>query len=418
MSDGPPGLPPPNKWHTASWVLYDLANTVFAATVTFLLAPHLRADWTGVANSAAMIFAAFGTPLVASMADRTDRAGRYCALATLGCIAAMVFFGVFTATPPLLAAFFIATVCYQAALVFYNALLPSVARPEHMGVVSGLGVGLGYVGTVFTLVIVIPVQRHYGLPAAFFVATGTFLIGALPCMLLVRDRRPIASARFSWALARQEGQALLQSLRDLPRHPTPMWFLIANFFAVDVLNTAILFYGKLLRAGFGAAVEHGELVILGHRVADIGEFLTIGGLAVNLPALVSGLLIGHMADGLGARRAYATAIVCLLFGLVGAAVFIGRSPLAFLIAMSCFGGLGLAGIWTAGRKLLTELVPREQVGRYFGLYGVTNKVSIIGSSVCGVIMETLGPRMAILSQVLPLLLALHCLHRMCRAGRR
>jgi len=39
---------------------------------------------------------------------------------------------------------------FQAALVFYNSLLPSVASEEHIGLVSGLGVGLGLSGTVFT----------------------------------------------------------------------------------------------------------------------------------------------------------------------------------------------------------------------------------------------------------------------------
>ena len=50
----------------------------------------------------------------------------------------------------ILVAYFFATICYQAALVFYNAMLPSVSTSANIGVVSGLGVGLGYLGTVFT----------------------------------------------------------------------------------------------------------------------------------------------------------------------------------------------------------------------------------------------------------------------------
>ena len=84
--------------------------------------------------------------------------------------------------------------------------------------------------------------------------------------------------------------------------------------------------------------------------------------------------------------------------------------------MCGFGGVGLAGVWTAGRKILLELVPPDQVGRYFGLYGITTKVSVVGSTVFGVLMDLLGPRAAILSQVLFLAVAFFCLWQMRRAA--
>ncbi len=41
----------------------------------------------------------------------------------------------------------------------------------------------------------------------------------------------------------------------------------------------------------------------------------------------------------------------------------------------------------AGRKLLIELAPRERLAQYFSLYGLTTKVSIIGSAVFGTIVD-------------------------------
>jgi MFS transporter, UMF1 family len=415
MSEQTLSMPSPSAWRTASWVMYDLANTVFAATVTYLFAPHFNAAATGVTNSAAMVFAAVCTPLMASIADRTGRSGLYCAVSTLLCIGAMALFGVFDSPLAVMIALFVATTFYQVALVFYNALLPSVASDKHMGLVSGLGVGLGYIGTIFTLVIALPVRKQFGLSPAFLVTAAAFFVTALPCMLFVRDLRPIRRERLSWSLTKTQWGELLDTIKRLPEHPKLMWFLIANFFAVDALNAAILFYGKFLERCFAPMAEAGHLALLGHPIGDIQDFIMIGGLAVTTPALGYGLLLGHLADRIGSQRAFVIAVVCLSGGLVGAALFGGWAPMLFLVSVCSFGGLGLAGIWAAGRKLLTELVPRDLIARHFALYGITTKVSIIGSTVCGIMIEAFGPRTAILSQVLPLLIAFYCAMRMGRS---
>ncbi len=403
----------PHKFLTASWVLYDLANTVFSATITFIFAKHVGAASTGMVNSLAMVAAGVATPLFASLADRTGRAGGYNSIATLICIAAMASFGMVSSTSALLTAFFVATLFYQAALVFYNSLLPSVAGEEHMGLVSGLGVGLGYLGTVFTLVIALPLENRLGLRPAYFLTALTFLICALPCMLLVRDRRPIIRDPVTLSLIRGQWWELLGTIRNLPRQPALMWFLLANFCAVDVLNTAILFYGRFIQDCFKPLADSGNLTLFG-RPYPLSTFLIIGGLAVNVPALGYGLILGYFADRFGSARMFVVSIACLSGGLAGAAFFGGWAPMLFLVSICFFGGLGLAGIWTVGRKMLIQLVPRELVARYFGLYGITNKVSVVGSTVCGVMISLYGPRIAILSQVLPLLIAFFCMYRMTR----
>jgi UMF1 family MFS transporter len=415
LSEGKIVISPPLPYRTTSWVLYDLANTIFSATVTFLFAANVPAASTGVINSLAMIVAGFATPIFASVADRTGRAGEYNALTTLIGIAAMGCFGIFSSTTTLLIAFFVATLFYQAALVFYNSLLPSVARDEHLGLVSGLGVGLGYIGTVFTLVIALPLKSKLGLDAAYFVTTAAFLLFALPCLLLVRDRRPISREKISFPLVRSQWRELFQTVKTLPQQPALLWFLIANFWAVDVLNTAILFFGRFLKDAFLPMAERGELVLMGKSIASIDTFLIIGGIAVNVPALFFGLGMGYLADRFGSRKMFFISIAALSLGLTGAGIFGGWEPMGFLLSICLCGGIGLAGIWTVGRKLLIQLVPRELVARYFGLYGITNKVSVIGSTVFGLMLTYWGPRWAILSQVLPLIFAFFCVAMMARA---
>lgn len=412
MSKGKNVITQPLPYRATSWVLYDLANTIFSATVTFLFAANVPSASTGVINSLAMVLAGLATPIFASLADRTGRAGQYNVITTLICITAMGCFGIFSSTTTLLIAFFIATVFYQASLVFYNSLLPSVARDEHIGLVSGLGVGLGYIGTVFTLVIALPLKSMLGLNAAYFVTTIAFLLFALPCMLLVRDRRPVPREKFTMLLVRSQWRELLETVKSLPAQPALMWFLIANFWAVDVLNTAILFFGRFLKDAFLPMAERGELVLMGKSLTNIDTFMIIGGIAVNVPALFFGLGMGYLADRYGSRKMFFISIAALSLGLTGAGIFGGWEPTGFLFSICLCGGVGLAGIWTVGRKLLIQLVPRELVARYFGLYGITNKVSVVGSTVFGLMLTYLGPRWAILSQVLPLLFAFFCVAMM------
>ncbi len=362
-----------------------------------------------------MLIAGLGTPLIASVADRTGHAGRYNAVAALGCIASMAMIGLVRPIPLMLIFFFLGTIFYQAALVFYNTLLPSVASERHMGLVSGLGVGLGYIGTVLTLFIALPIQQKFGFNSAFIITAALFLIFASPCMLFVRDLRCLDRQPISLDLFRRQWGELLHTVRSLPEYPALMWFLLANFFAVDVLGTSILFYARFLKDAFGPMIEADKMVLLGYPVRTVSDFLIIGGLAVNIPALAFGTLTGHLADRFGARKLFVISVASLTLGLLGSAVFGGWQPLAFLISICCFGGVGLAGIWTVGRKLLIQLVPRELVARFFGLYGITTKLSVVGSAVCGVIMQYFGYRIAILSLVVPLALTFWCLAEMNRS---
>ena len=192
-------MPPPLRFRAASWVLYDLANTIFRRDY-LSFRPQYRGGIDGSDQFLAMIVAGIGTPIFASLADRTGNAGRYNTIATLVCIVALSLLGVFSNRHRhLLTTFFIATLFYQAALVFYT-LLPSVARENRLGLVSGLGVGLGYLGTVLTLVVFLPLQGSWGCNRNSFRSPWHFSCSrCLACFWFVTGVRSIArKLRFPW----------------------------------------------------------------------------------------------------------------------------------------------------------------------------------------------------------------------------
>ncbi|MCC6464735.1 MAG: MFS transporter, partial [Planctomycetes bacterium] len=376
MTDSPAplhaaALPRTLKLPSAAWVLYDTANTVYAAVLTYLFAPYLgdlleSRSAQGVVNSASMVAAGLCVPVFASLADHTGRARLYLVISTLACIGGLACFGLqpggWGAGMLALIAFFVANFGYNAALVFYNSLLPSVATEGQQGLVSGLGVGLGYIGTMI-IVVLLDLPEKVGYPATFAIAAGIFFALALPCFLLVRERRVQSRAPFSFKLVRQQFSALAVTLRGLPRDRAVMWFLLGNFFCVDVLNTAILFFGDFTRSTFFVNTGADEwqtrsgqaLKVLGMGIATPGELLKVAGLALNFLALLFGVSLGFLTDRWGSLRVLRLSAAFLALGLLGAALWAGGNLTAYLLSICVFGSLGLAGIWTAGRKLLIEL---------------------------------------------------------------
>ena len=181
----PAGQPTGGALRISAWVLYDLANTVYAATLTFLFTPFIKEEYggvagLGVANFVSMVAAALFVPLLGALADQTTRTHRYLALTTLCCILALAGWGLDLGVLWLLGCFFVANLTFNLSLLFYNSLLTSVAPPERAGRVSALGVGIGYFATILVLATLMPLDVDTR--AKFPIAAGLFLLFALPCL--------------------------------------------------------------------------------------------------------------------------------------------------------------------------------------------------------------------------------------------
>ena len=86
-----------------------------------------------------------------------------------------------------------------------------------------------------------------------------------------------------------------------------------------------------------------------------------------------------------------------------------RCALGYLLTLVGHGAFGLTGIWTAGRKVVVLLAPKERIGEYFGLYGMTVKLSVFGGAIYGEIATRSGAKPAMLAQSVQLLVGLACL---------
>jgi UMF1 family MFS transporter len=397
-------------------VLYDLANTIYIATVTFVFTPFAEKvlgglKYHGIVNFLSMVTAGLLVPFFGALADTTGRSRRYLTVSTLLCIAALGCWHFDLGGLWLLVLFLVANLGYNIALLFYNALLTSVAPAAHAGRISSIGVGVGYLGTIVVAAVALSVKPEPR--TMFLLSAGMFLVLALPCLVLVRDRRgrPAADGPGQAATAvREANRLLLRTLRELPRNRPMMWFLAGNFCLADALNTAVLYFAAFTTKVFAAQSATGIELLGDTLVGEKGleQFVYIAALSLNVIALLVGISVGRWVERapLAVMRLSA---IALLAALAGGTVFGGSSALGYLATLVALGAFGLTCVWSAGRKVIVLLAQPDEIGRYFGLYGITVKLSVIGGVVYGLVNDSFGSKPAMLAQSLQLLLGLACL---------
>ncbi len=373
----------------SSWALYDFANTIFSAVVLTVYFPLYLTSLSGsrallgAATTGSMILAGLVTPWVGALSDKTGHTKRYLTASTLFCVLALGILSFFHRPGPLILFFIISCFFYHASLVFYNALLPVAAPPEKQGFASGLGTGLGYLGVVCALPVMNLVDKAAGMTGVFLTTGLLFILFSLPLFSFVPERRVEAPEPFRGKTFLVEWQQIFKTVRELPQNPKLLFFLCGNFFLVDAVNSVIFWLSVYTRDVFHPTQDQIILVLMG----------------LNVSAFAAGILCGFLSDRFKSMHILILSAASLLTTLV-----LLTRPLSFPVFIGvCFvgGSFALSGVWTAGRKALLELVPSDQTGKYFGLYGLTTKISVLGSLFYGMAADVWGMREGLWVLVIP-----------------
>jgi len=371
-----------------SWVLYDLANTIFSmgvVSVYFSLfvssaVGRDRADTIyALITSVSMGLIFIISPLLGAMTDRARRRMPFLVWSTIICCGATALFG---RGPFALSVFLfvLANAAYQAGLQFYDALLPEVSTEDNRGRVSGIGVGIGYLGSYLALILGMSVTAGRW-QLLFTLIAIAFFAFALPCFLFVRERgNPSPRKVFGWSVVRQSTRETIDALRSGSRYPGLLRFLVGRVFYTDAINTVItymtLFTVNVAVAGGldeAAGQDRAELVMLS---------------AITF-AVAGGLTWGRLVDRIGPRRTLNIVLVLWVctFSLA-AAIGLFRLPVFALFAVAAMAGIALGGIWSADRPYMLRLTPPDRVGEFYGLYGMVGRFSAVsGPLLWGLVMH-------------------------------
>jgi UMF1 family MFS transporter len=366
-----------------SWALYDFANTIFSfAIVSYamsLWAIHFLGEgpgqfWFTFAVSISVLINAAVSPVLGAMSDRTGSRKPYLLVFTALSIVPTLFIGFVNVGIGLLF-FAVANFAYQAALIYYDALLPQVARSETRGRLSGVGVALGYLGTIVSgLLFKLTTAPNGDSTAASFLLVGSlFAVFAAPIFLRVRERSQrrqpfkVTDALRSWS-------QLQATIADARQTPGLLRFIVGRFFYSDPVNTAIVVMSAFATQAIGFTSSEALNILL----------------LLTVVAVIASFGWGWLTDRIGPKRTLLWVLVSWTGGLLLLGLVLDKIP--FLLAGAVLGS-GLGGIAVTDRLLLLRLARPEQVGEMLGLYGLAGKFSaVVGPIAYGTIVALLlGP---------------------------
>lgn len=371
--------PPTHVIHrraVASWVLYDLANTIFSMGVVSLFFSLWVRDQVGAeradavygiitAISMGVIFVA--SPALGAMTDRTRRRMPFLVASTVTCVAFTVLLA---RTGFMLTALFfvIANIAYQAGLQFYDALLPEVSTEENRGRIGGIGVGVGYLGSYIAVGLGLTLGTG-NKPLLFTTIAGAFLLFALPCFLFVRERGNPHPRPITWRSVRESVAETVRTLRQGERYPGLLRFLVGRVFYTDAINTVIAIMALYtVNVAVGTGLSEAE----GQRQANLILMSAI------TFAVGGGFVWGWIADRIGPKRTLNAVLAAWMVIFVGAAlVGILGLPLWTLFVVAASAGFALGGVWAADRPFMLRLTPPSRIGEFYGLYGMVGRFSAI-----------------------------------------
>jgi MFS transporter, UMF1 family len=362
-----------------SWALYDLANTIYSyAIVSYAiglwavdrLGPADGQFWVLAAGAISVLINAIVSPVLGAMSDRTGRRLMYLLFFTVMTVVASALIGL-TGTPALgLTLYAIANFGYQAALIYYDSTLPLVSTPGSRGRVSGIGVAIGYLGTIIIALLILVLDSKAS-PLTFFMAAGLFGLFSIPIFAFVKEPRKADARGFRIRDAIGSWSQLRTTVEHARSVPGLVRFLVGRFFYTDPVNTVIVVMSVFATQAIGLTQSQANIVLLVLTVVAVGASFGWG----------------QLVERIGPKR---TLLIVLGTWCVGLVIVGSILTLPTFLLGGALLGAGLGGVWTSDRVFMLRLSPPEQIGEFFGLYGLAGKFSAVtGPILYGVLVSSL-----------------------------
>jgi UMF1 family MFS transporter len=380
-------VPASSRRPIVAWALYDFANSAFAAIVLSTIFPAYYANlvvgnedgrgdflW-GLAVSTSMVLVAITSPLFGGIADHAGVRKRFfvwLSLASVTATALLASVGPGDAAWGFVLAV-MGLVTFEAALVYYNAYLPRIARPEALGRVSAIGFAVGYAGSLVAFVAAYPFAAAKAYWGCFVVAAAQFAIFAIPAfVVLPPDTRQAVPLGTAVARGARETLATLREILGNRERLEIRRFLTAYLVYEDGVNTVITFAAVFAAKTLGFSFE--EIIAL---------FIL-----VQISALIGSVLWARPTDRLGPRLVVRVTLV--QWALVTVLAYFVQAKWHFWV-VAVLAGTGLGAVQAASRTFMATLIPKGREAEFFGFYSLVGKTgAVMGPVVFGAVSRALG----------------------------
>ncbi len=386
-----PHSPKQNRSQIFVWTLFDFANTSFSVMIVavgyslyfkeIVAGGSGRGDFLwGIAVSISMLLTAVIAPVLGAAADFSSRRKRFLFGFTLISIisTALLFFVdsgmIFTG----MLLFILANIGFEGGLVFYDSFLPGLTTERSYGRVSGYGFAMGYVGSLVTLLIAMPLYANgfeagnlSNVKLSFLIASGIFMIFSAPLFFFLRDHKTKFEYKVSYVKAGI--QRVQETIHHLKNYSNVSRFLLAFFIYNDGILTVISFASIFATQTLHFSLQ--EVIVLFAVVQASG--------------IVGSLFFGVITDKIGAKRTIAINLV-LWIAIVAGAYFVETKEMFYLIG--AIAGSSMGASQAASRSLMAQLTPVEREAEFFGFYdGLCGKASaVVGTFLFGLISYITG----------------------------
>lgn len=369
-----------NREHIA-WYMYDFGNSAYAAVI--LLAVYSAyfkgtvvggaegSRYWGIAVGIAMLTVAIIAPFLGTIADYTASKKRFLLIFSIitWVFTAMLFFvqqgDIFIG----MLFFIIAEVGYRSGQVFYNSLLPEIASPDEMGVVSGNGWAIGSFGGILCLLILLPliviIKGTLVVRLSLVFTAVFFALSAIPTFRWIKERAvanplPAGETYLSLAFSR-----LLETLKALGNYRDFLQFIIAFLIYND---------GILMALDFAAIIG---AVLFGMTQTQLIIFMII----VQVTSVAGAYVAGMIGKKIGFKQTLIYSIVMMTI-VVLSMIFAQNLTQFFIIG--ALAGFALTGVQSVSRTLVGYFAPPGRSAEFYGIFAVTGRTSsFIGPTVYG-----------------------------------
>jgi Na+/melibiose symporter-like transporter len=360
----------------AKITIFGLAMTALWSSLHSIILPLRIADfipmgkqatYLGLLTVTGLILAIVVQPIAGAISDRSGfRLGRRRPYILIGAIATLAFLpgiGWAGSWAVLFAIYYLLQISANTAQGPYLAFIPDLVPEEKRGLASGVkglleiagaGVAIWLIGNLMNNYYI--TKESWWLWLSLGILGIIFLSTMIATVVTVKERPGAGGARLPLL------STLHKSFRiDVKASPDFIRFVLCRLFFIIPLTAFQAFGLYFFRDYLGAA----------NPAAIMGRFTLVSSLCMVGMVFPAGFL----SDRFGRRP------VGLISGLISALgiglLFYFRSY-HFILLAAILMGIGFGGLWGSNWALATDVVPKDEAGKYIGL---TNLASAGGSAL-------------------------------------
>jgi UMF1 family MFS transporter len=391
-----------------AWTMYDWGNSAFATTIMAAVLPiyytsvaagnlpgNIATAYWGFTSSISALIAAVISPILGAVADFRGIKKRLLAIFMfLGVTATALLYFIQSGDWPLASLFFVlGNIGFAGSLVFYDALLPHVARSDEIDQVSSRGYAMGYIGgglllAINLVMIMVLPEVVPGLDAglmtrlSFITVAVWWFIFTLPLLLKVKEpQRRLVAGEENFSAIKASFTRLYKTFKEIRKYRDLTLGLLAFWVYANGIGTIIV-----MATAYGTELKFSQTTLIGTL------------LMVQFLAAPFAFFFGWLARKIGTKKAiYISLGVYILISIAG----------YFLYHEWQFWVLGAAvatvqgGSQALSRSLIGKMIPKGKSAEFYGFFSVFEKFSsILGPAIFGVVSTIMGEsRLSIVSLV-------------------